>query len=413
MKAMGFDKFYPSSVLVTGFDIIFFWVARMMMIADKVTGQAPFSDTYIHAIVRDKSGVKMSKSLGNVMDPLDLIKDYGCDALRFTLAVSSGYNRNINLDPAKIEGYRNFVNKLWNAFRFIHPYLENTNDQEFEIEDLHHHEKWILTELNLVIEDVTKSFDIYRFDDACNSIYHFVYEKFCSWFIEVSKGILNSNNENLKTQRANILRYCFRQIVKLLHPVIPFITEEMWSHLKREDEDLLIVQEFPEYDSKFEFSNDKDRMDHFMEIVTAIRNLRNNAQLKPKDEVKVSLFTDDEALAKYFYQSRGFLKELAGVISGNIKDKKVDRPTKSIMKATTHTEVFISLDGLIDLDGYIARLKKDHEKTQKEFDKVSNKLKNPKFVENAPDEIIAKVKEEANAFKEKLESLTSNIERLG
>lgn len=412
MNEKGFDRFYPSSVLITGFDIIFFWVARMMMMSNKATGKSPFPDTYIHAIVRDKSGTKMSKSLGNVIDPLDIIDQYGCDALRFTLAVSSGYNRNINLDPAKIEGYRNFVNKLWNAFRFIHPYLESSNDQGFEIEDLHHHEKWILTELNSVTREITEALDIYRFDDACNTIYHFVYEKFCSWFIELSKGILNSNNDALKTQRANILRYCFKEIVKLIHPVTPFITEEIWGHLKREDEDLLIAQDYPVFKEAYQFEADKENMDHFMEIITSIRNLRNNAQIKPKDDVKVNLFTDDDVLAKYFYQSRGFMKELAGVISGNIKDKASERPLKSIMRATTHTEIFLSLDGLVDIDGYLARLKKDHAKTQKEFDKLSNKLKNPKFVENAPNDIIEKVKEEASAFEEKLNSLTENIERL-
>lgn len=410
MKEKGFDRFYPSNVLVTGFDIIFFWVARMMMMGHKVTGKSPFSDTYIHAIVRDKNGIKMSKSLGNVIDPLDLIKDTGCDAMRFTLAVSSGYNRNINLDPEKIEGYRNFINKLWNAFRFIHPYLENANDQSLEIDQLHHHEKWILSELNDVVKEVTESFEVYRFDDACNSVYQFVYEKFCSWFIELSKGILNSDNENMKIQRANVLKYCFKEIVKLLHPVIPFITEEMWTYLKKEDEDLLIVQDYPEYKNEFNFSADKENMLKFIEIVTAIRNLRNTVQIKPKDEVEIRFFTDDEELAKYFFKSRGFLKELAKVSSGKIKDKNEERPKKSIMKATSHTEIFLPLEGVIDLENFIGKLKKDKEKAQKDFDKVDKKLQNPKFIENAPEDVVEKVKAEAQDFKNKLDSINNSLE---
>ncbi len=410
MKEKGFDTFYPSNVLITGFDIIFFWVARMMMMSEKVTNKVPFADTYIHAIVRDKNGVKMSKSLGNVLDPLDIIEESGCDAMRFTLAVSSGYNRNINLDPAKIEGYRNFVNKIWNAFRFIHPYLENANDSGFEVQDLHHHEKWILSELNNVIKLVTDSLEIYRFDDACNTIYQFVYDKFCSWFIELSKGILNSENDQLKTQRANVLKYCFKQIVKLLHPVTPFITEEIWSYLKKEDDDLLIGQDYPLHSSEYNFANDVDNMEKFIEVVTSIRNLRNTVQIKPKDEIEVRLFTDDEALARYFFKSRGFFKELARVKAGKIKDKSVERPSKSIMKASAHTEVFIPLEGIIDLDVFIQKLKNDQIKAQKEFDKVDKKLSNPKFVENAPEDVVEKVKAEAADFQEKLNSINASLD---
>ena len=409
MKAKGLDKFYPSATLVTAFDIIFFWVARMMMMSNKVTGKSPFNDTYIHAIVRDKDGVKMSKSLGNVINPLDLISDTGCDAMRFTLAVSSGYNRNINLDPAKIEGYRNFVNKIWNAFRFIHPYLENANDESIEIDQLHHHEKWILSELNDVVKTVTESFEVYRFDDACNAIYQFVYEKFCSWFIELSKGILNSENSAMKVQRANVLKHCFKEIVKLLHPVTPFITEELWSHLKTDGEDLLIIQEFPTYKEEFKFSSDVNNMDKFIEIVSSIRNLRNSVNMSPKEEVEIRLFTDDEELAKYFFKSRGFFKELARVKSGKIKDKAIERPGKSVMKATSHTEIFLPLEGVIDLDTFIGKLKRDAEKTQKEVDKLDKKLKNPKFVENAPADVVDKVKAEAKEFKDKLESINNSI----
>ena len=412
MAKRGFDRFYPTSTLVTGFDIIFFWVARMMMMSEKAVGKVPFNDVYIHAIVRDKDGVKMSKSLGNVIDPLDMIEQYGCDALRFTLAVSSGYNRNINLDPQKIEGYRNFVNKVWNAFRFIFPHLEGASDTGFELEELHHHEKWILSELNQVIKSVTASLEEYRFDEACAGIYAFVYDKFCSWFIEVSKGILNSQNESLRAQRANVLKYCFRQITRLLHPVTPFITEELWQHLKNEDESMLILQNWPVWRDDHVFESDAHDMERFMEVVGAIRNLRNSVNVKPKDEVEIRLFTDDEALARYFYKSRGFFKELARVKAGKIKDKSVERPLKSVMKATAHTEIFMPLEGVIDIEEYKAKLERDLKKAKAEFEKVEKKLKNPKFIENAPDEVVEEVKEKAAGFEEQVSSIESSLKSL-
>ena len=409
MKEKGFDRFYPTNTLVTAFDIIFFWVARMMMMSNKATGKNPFEHVYIHAIVRDKDGVKMSKSLGNVVDPIDIISKYGCDALRFTLAISSGYNRNINLDPEKIEGYRNFINKIWNAFRFISPHLENASDTGFETQDLHHHEKWILSELNDVTEKVTLSMEDYRFDDACNAIYAFVYDKFCSWFIELSKGILNSENEALRTQRANILKYCFKHIMKLIHPVTPFISEEIWDHLKTEDEGYLISQSYPVFNKDFNFEADVNNMDKFIEIVTSIRNLRNSVQVKPKDEIDVRLFTDDQNLARYFFKSRGYFKELARVKAGKIKDKSVERPEKSIMKATSHTEVFIPLEGVVDINSYVQKLGHDLKKAEKEFEKVEKKLKNSKFIDNAPDDVIAEVKEKASGFKEQVKSIKNSL----
>jgi valyl-tRNA synthetase len=185
MKDKGFEKFFPTNTLITGHDIIFFWVARMMMMTRYAVKNVPFEQTYIHAIVRDKNGVKMSKSLGNVIDPLDIIAQYGTDAMRFTLAASSGYNRDINLNPEKIEGYRNFINKLWNAFRFIHPMLDKAQDNLPPKNSLTHHDRWILSELNTVAKTMNEAMDIYRYDDACAEIYAFTYDKYCSWYIEL------------------------------------------------------------------------------------------------------------------------------------------------------------------------------------------------------------------------------------
>jgi valyl-tRNA synthetase len=404
MKEKGFDKFYPNTTLITGFDIIFFWVARMMMMGLKVTNKAPFKHTYIHAIVRDKQGRKMSKSLGNGIDPLDMIKQYGADAMRFTLAAGSGYNRDLNLDPERIEGYRNFVNKLWNAFRFIYPYLDKAQDELPLKSEWHLHDKWILSELNSSAAVMNKAIDLYRFDDACSEMYQFVYEKFCSWYIELSKNILYGEDEKAKVIRATMLKYCFKKIVTLLHPITPFLTEEIWSHLAP-DEGLLVTQEYVEYDETLENADVQEMMGQFIEVVTGVRNIRSAVNLKPKDEIDVKLFTDDKKLAKFVYQSRHFMKDLANVKSGTIRSKNQEKPRRSATFATSHTEIFIPLEGLIDINDQVNRIKKDIEKTQGELTKVEAKLNNEKFMSNAPKEVQDDVREKAKTAQDKLRSL--------
>ncbi|WP_417337322.1 valine--tRNA ligase [Halobacteriovorax marinus] len=408
MKERGYDKFFPTTCLVTGFDIIFFWVARMMMMSLKVTGEKPFSDIYIHALVRDKLGRKMSKSLGNGLDPLETVEEYGADAFRFTLAAGSGYNRGLNLDPERIAGYRNFINKIWNAFRFISPFLEK-GDITLP-KNLDQQEKWIISELNEVTKVMNDSMEEYRFDDSCSAIYAFVYDKFCSWFIELSKNILHGEDQEAAQRRSTVLKYTFRQIVTLLHPITPFITEELWSYLKDSEEDLLIIQEYPEYSDELNFESDQDLMNKFIEVITSLRNLRSSLNLKPKEEISASLFSDHKELRDFFEANVNGFSDLARVKELKVQDKSSQKPAKSVMKATTHTEVFIPLDGSIDLTEQIQKLEKDLAKTQKELDKLDKKLSNEKFISNAKEEVIAKVKEEHAELLEKKSSITENLE---
>lgn len=403
MKQRRFHDFYPTQTLVTGFDIIFFWVARMMMMCQEMTGKPPFEHVYIHAIVRDKDGRKMSKSLGNGIDPLDMIDKYGADAMRFTLAAGSGYNRNLNLDPERIEGYRNFMNKLWNAFRFIEPSLKLAQDTLPDRSKWHLHDRWILAELNTVAQKMNESMEEYRYDDACSAIYQFVYEKFCSWYIELSKNILYGTDEAAKVQRATVLKYCFKKLLVLLHPVSPFITEEIWSHLGQSG--LLASQEYVEYDRKLEDAKVADLMNRFIEVVSGVRNIRQSMNIKPKDEVEVRLFTDDARLAKFLYESRHFMGDLAGVSKGMIKAKKADRPKKSASMATAHTEIYLPLEGLVDISEQVKRVEKDIEKTRQEYSRIEAKLSNASFVDNAPPEVIGEVREKARLAQEKLTSL--------
>jgi valyl-tRNA synthetase len=410
MKDKKFETFYPTSVLITGYDIIFFWVARMMMMGLKFTGEEPFHSTYIHAIVRDKFGRKISKSLGNGIDPIRTIEEYSADAFRFTLASGSGYNRGINLDPDRIVGYRNFINKVWNAFRFIHPVLEKSEAQLPELSKLDAHEKWILAELNTTAKTMNDSLEVFRFDEASMAIYQFVYDKYCSWFIELSKPILNGNDESKIIQRATVLKYVLKKMVALLHPITPFVTEELWSFIKDDKEDLLIIQDYPEYEEQFNFTKEQNEMNQFTEVITGIRNLRSSVNIKPSEEIEVQLFIDNEASTSYFKTNEESLQKMAKVNKLTIENKSSARPEKSIFMSTSHLDIFIPLSGVIDIEAHVAKLNKDLTKLQKEFDKYDKKLHNPKFIENAKEEVIAEVKFNHGEVSSKINALKENIE---
>ncbi len=409
MNEKKFETFFPNSVLITGFDIIFFWVARMMMMSLQTQNQVPFKDVYIHAIVRDKLGRKMSKSLGNGIDPFDMIEQYGTDAFRFSLASGAGYNRTINLDPERIGGYRNFINKIWNAYRFIQPHLASGSAHIADLHKLDHHERWIVSELNTTSKSMNESFEIYRYDDACSAVYSFVYDKYCSWFIELSKNILNTENHEAKAQRVSVLKFVFRKILALLHPITPFITEELWANLKETNEDLLIAQDYPEYDSAFEFQDDQDQMNKFIEVITNIRNLRASVNIKPKDEVSVELFTDNQDLINYFRKNIINFQELARVKDLKVGNKELNRPNKSIMNITTHTEIFVPLEGVIDLNEQISRLEKELSKTVTDYKKYEAKINNENFMKNAPENVREEVRVNEAEIREKINSLKENL----
>ena len=411
MEEKGFQKFFPSSVLVTGYDIIFFWVARMMMMSLKFMNTIPFHKVYIHAIVRDKLGRKMSKSLGNGIDPLEMVDLYGADAFRFTLAAGSGYNRGINLDPDRIGGYRNFINKIWNAFRFVSPYLDKADKELPSTEYLDEHEKWILGELNTVAKDMNESMEEFRYDDSCSAIYTFVYDKFCSWFIELSKTIFDSDDHKALARRATVLKFTFRRIVALLHPITPYITEELWTYLKSEDQDLLIVQDYPEFSERLIFNQEQDNMNKFIDVITAIRNLRSGVDIKPKEEISVVLKCHDKKIQEYFYKNSQNFYKLAKVNNLSFIDKTEDPPSKALVSATTHTQVFIPMAGVVNIEEQISRLEKEIKKTQKDFDKYDKKINNPKFISNAKEEVIKEVRFNHDLLSNKLMGLKENLER--
>ncbi len=407
MKERRFDDFYPTSTLVTAFDIIFFWVARMMMMGIKASGAVPFDKIYIHAMVRDKQGRKMSKSLGNGLDPIEIVNEYGADAMRFTLAAGSGYNRGLNLDPERITGYRNFVNKLWNAYRFMAPHMQNA--KATLPKSLDHHDKWILSELNSVVKDVNNSIEEFRFDDASSRIYAFVYDKFCSWYIELSKKTLYSEDLEKKNARASVLKYTFKKIMALLHPITPFITEEIWEHIKEESEDLLIVQEYPEFDESLVFTEDQEQMKRFMDAVSMIRNLRASVNIKPKEEINIEIFSDTKKSCDYLKVNQRYFSELAKVKEIKVGLKNAPRPSKSITATSTYSEVYIPLEGIIDIDQQISKIENEIQKNSKEYNKLKGKLSNDKFMNNASENIVIETKAKYAAMDKKMNSLQESL----
>ncbi len=313
----------------------------------------------------------------------------------------------MNLDPERIEGYRNFINKVWNAFRFIQPHLAKAGTT-LNKSTLDHHEKWILSELGQTIVSMNSSMEEYRFDDSSQTIYSFVYDKFCSWFIELSKPILNSVDDEAKARRSTVLKFIFREVLKLMHPFTPYITEELWTFLKTDAEDLITVQQYPEI-NEWNYPDDLAMMSKFVETVSSIRFLRTSANLKPKDEVSVCLYVTDPKLQNYFAVNHKNFFELA-----RVKDLKInlaERPKKSLTMPLGHTEIYLILDNVANIEEHIARLRKEMEKTQKEFEMYDKRLNNAQFMRNAPEDVVKEVRFNHNELSLKLKSIQETIGR--
>jgi valyl-tRNA synthetase len=412
MKEKQFEHFYPTATLVTGYDIIFFWVARMMMLCTKFSGdQVPFKHVYIHGIVRDKQGRKMSKSLGNGIDPIEMVEKYGCDAVRFTLASGAGHGRNLNLDPARIEGFRNFMNKIWNAFRFVSPMIQDLpKNQSLNLKTLDAEEQWILSELTFVTKKVNDSLEQYRFDDASLALYQFVYEKFCSWFIELSKPVLYKGNAAAKNKRLCVLKVCFEELLALLHPITPFITAEIYSYLSSEE---IITRAYPQFNKQWVFQKAQDQMNAFIDVVTAVRNLKSSLGLSPKEKITAVFYTDEKWLAAFLFERKLELKSLITLYNGSIHKKNKERIGNAVMASTAFADIFIPASGLIDREAEKLRLTKSIEKFKEEYEKNAVKIRNEQFVSRAPAAVIEEVKEKMEQAKSQMEALQLSLKRLG
>jgi valyl-tRNA synthetase len=403
-KTEALKTFYPTSVLVTSFDIIFFWVARMIMMGIHFTGQIPFKNVYIHALVRDEKGQKMSKSRGNVIDPLEMIEKYGTDALRFTLVALAAQGRDIKLSEARIEGFRHFINKIWNAARFVlmnlKDYIPDKKDLNFE--ELPLFSKWILSELQKTIKITREKLEEFEFDQAAMQVYHFFWDKFCDWYLEISKIYLKDPNYRKSTQK--VLLEVLKNSLKLLHPFIPFITEEIWQYLPERETEHIIIAKYPLYEEKSvdEFVEKWVRI--LQELIVGIRSIKAEYNLTLKTDLSVTFRGFNKEILDFIKNQKEPIKFLAKISDIELRSN-YEKKKGEVSLVLPEGEIFINLEGLIDIEKEIKRLEKEKEKIEKKIAQIEKKLENKDFLEKAPREIVEKEKISYNDLKERLEKI--------
>jgi valyl-tRNA synthetase len=390
--------FYPTSVLVTSFDIIFFWVARMIMMGLKFMGDVPFRGVYIHALVRDAEGQKMSKTKGNVVDPLVIMAKYGSDALRMTLTAFAAQGRDIKLAEDRIEGYRNFTNKLWNVSRFALMNLPGFDFSKTSVDrpDLALADKWILSRLNRTIGATRAALDEYRFNEAAAALYQFVWGELCDWYVEISKPRLSGAEPGGEAAR-HTLAHCIESTLRLLSPIMPFITEELWQTFKPGGE-TIVHAPYPKVRTELLDAAVEMDMEAVMDLTTAIRNIRGELGIKPSVELKVTLNASaNPQLADTVSRQLPFINKLAWV-SARLATGPEDIPPHRVTGMARGVEAHVDLSGLAGADERLAKLEKELAKVEREIAFFTKKLSNPKYVESAPAEVVAKDREKLEGY---------------
>ena len=409
-KTKSLSRNYPTSVLCTGFDILFFWVARMIMMGLRFMDDIPFHTVYIHALIRDAEGQKMSKTKGNVIDPLVMMDKYGTDALRFTLAAFAAQGRDIKLAEDRIEGYRNFCNKLWNAARFI---LMNLEDYEgtAELIVFPHSltERNILSRLNRTADETGRALEEFKFNEAASTLYRFVWNEFCDWYIEEAKTQLFFGGETRKITQ-NVLLHVLEKSLRLLHPFMPFITEEIWQKLPGAGLSIMVA-DYPSFDPKKDDPDAEVQMKTVRDLVSVVRNIRGEMNINPGVQVKLLFKTDDESMETCLKEETSVLliKELARV-SELVMGRNILKPAGSASAVWHGGEVYMPLEGLMDFDGEKKRVEKELKKLDKDIQFLDKKLSNPNFVDKAPPEVIAKDKERLEGLSSKKGKLLSHLQ---
>ena len=382
------QKHYPTQDLVTGPDIIFFWVARMIMAGLYFKQEIPFSNVYFNGLIRDEKGRKMSKSLGNSPDPIDLMDKYGSDALRVGLLLIAPQGLDILFSEEKIEHGRNFMNKVWNSARFVEMNIDKTTNSDIsciDSKDFDITDKWILSKLNSTILEVENAYTNYRLNDAVKSIYDFVYKNFCDWYIEFSKSRFYGDDENDKIVAQKVSLYVLETTLKLMHPYCPFITEEIWSHFN--DNKMLINAEWPKSDKQLINSQIEDELSTIMKLISSVRNIKASFSISPKKEISLICKVDDST-SQILKSYKIYLERLVKVTSIET-DKNISKPPKSTTIVIGNMEIYIPLQDLIDINKEIDRLNIQIDNLKGRLNAVNNKLNNKQFVDNAPENIVS------------------------
>mgnify|MGYP004564926121 FL=1 len=386
-----FKKFYPTSVLVTGFDIIFFWVARMITMGLEFTHKAPFSTVYIHGLIRDEKGQKMSKSKGNTIDPVKIIDKYGCDALRFTLTSLCTYGgQDIKISDERFEYGRNFANKIWNASRFVLMNLEGVDDNKIDMNNLTIADKWILDKLNETTKLVNENIKNYRIGEMAHVLYDFFWNSYCDWYVEIAKIQLQDEKLKLNTQR--MLKHVLDMSLRLLHPIMPHITEKIWQALGvKTDVTALIKAEYPQYKEEYHFPTEAKEMELVFETITSLRNVRQSFNISPSIKVNIEVLAPSEE-KPVFEAVIPYLQRLARVENVKFIDNTDNSSKKSATAVVSASKIIIPLENLINMEEEIARQNKKLDKLLKEKSSLEGRVNNPKFVEKAPKELVEETK---------------------
>ena len=401
-------RYYPTNTLVTGYDIIFFWVSRMIFQGKEFTGTRPFKDVLIHGLVRDGEGRKMSKSLGNGVDPMEVIEQYGADSLRYFLATGSSPGQDLRYTTEKVESTWNFVNKIWNASRFALMNMEGLTFEQIDLTgNLSTADKWILTRLNETIDRVTTLSDKYEFGEVGRELYNFIWDDFCSWYIEMAKLPLYGEDEAAKLTTRSVLAYVLDNTMRLLHPIMPFVTEEIWQHLPHEGESITVAA-WPTVRPEFNFKAESGDMQLLMDIIRSVRNIRAEVNTPMSKKVPMYIQAKDEATAQVLLTNKAYIEKFCNPETLEIGlQNTIEGQTMS--SVVTGAEIFLPLAGLINVEEEIARLEKELEKWAKEVKLVSGKLSNERFVAKAPEKLVAEERAKLADYEDKYATVEKRL----
>ncbi|MCO7135483.1 valine--tRNA ligase [Ligilactobacillus salivarius] len=406
-----FKRYFPTNTLVTGYDIIFFWVSRMIFQSVEFTKRRPFKNVLIHGLIRDEQGRKMSKSLGNGIDPMDVIDKYGADALRWFLSNGSAPGQDVRFSYTKMDAAWNFINKIWNASRFVIMNLDSDVELSLpEASEWQLADKWILSRLNDTVRDVTRLFDSFEFGEAGRALYNFIWNDFCDWYIEMAKENLTGEDEKLKKNTQRILRYVLDQILRLMHPIMPFVTEKIWLSMPH-DGASLVVAEYPVEHTEFDNQVAEKDMDNLIELIKAVRNSRSEVNAPMSSAIDILIKTKYDDTRKVFENNVDYINRFCHPKRLEIA-ADIEAPKLAMTSVITGAEVYLPLADLIDLNEEISRLQKEAKKLESEVTRGEKKLGNEKFVANAPEAVVAKEKEKLANYKQQLAATESRIEEL-
>lgn len=406
-----FQRYFPTNVLVTGYDIIFFWVARMIFQSKHFNDVRPFKDVLIHGLVRDAEGRKMSKSLGNGVDPMDVIDKYGADSLRYFLSTGSSPGQDLRFQWEKVESTWNFINKIWNASRFVLMNLEGLSYDQIDLAGKKSvADEWILTRLNETIEQVTRHVDKYDFGEAARHLYNFIWDEFCDWYIEMAKLPLYGEDEQAKLTTRSVLAYVLDNIMRMLHPFMPFVTEEIWQQLPHEGESI-VTATWPTVNETLSNKDASDQMKRLVAIIRSVRNIRAEVDTPLSKEIPIFIEANTEEIKQQLEANRHYLDRFCNPSTLTI-DTSMEAPEKSMTAVVTGAEIYLPLEGLIDIDKEIARLEAELEKLNKEVERVDKKLSNQGFVSKAPAHVVEAEKEKQKDYMEKREKVKERIAEL-